>query len=290
MRVLITGAGGFVGRHLSRHLLDLGHDVVAVSRRPLDEMVDGGRYTNVVCDLAAEVPDAGPIDALVHGAAEIPARVPDDQEIENINNAINQNAITAAARGGARSVLYLSSLAVYGPVGVPMVDEGTPFDNSAGYGRSKFSGEGLLDDWHAGARGLRALSLRLPGVIGKGSHDNFLSAVGAKFLEGGKVTAENPDAPFNAVVHVSVLVSFMAQWLEDGRPCHDVALIGSREPLLLKTVLEKIKSGLGRGAFDFRDTTRAPFTLDLARVESLGCRLQTVEQAVAMFIDDLKGQ
>jgi dTDP-6-deoxy-L-talose 4-dehydrogenase (NAD+) len=68
-RVLVTGATGFVGRHLVPQLLDRGHDVVAVARdedkaRRLDWF---GRVRFVAGDLgAAPAPDLGSLGAAVH--------------------------------------------------------------------------------------------------------------------------------------------------------------------------------------------------------------------------------
>ena len=88
MRVLITGATGFVGRHLSNHLERHGHKVLVVSRRPnvgydwdaasLAEGVDA-------CDGVVHLASAGVLDQrwnearrreILEGLEEVPTAAP----------------------------------------------------------------------------------------------------------------------------------------------------------------------------------------------------------------------
>ncbi len=96
-------------------------------------------------------------------------------------------------------------MAVYGRVEDDVVDPDTPVREPNAYGRSKLACERLLADLSRAHSDLRALSIRLPGVVGPGSHDNFLSDTMTRLAAGQNVVARTPDALFNNVVHIDDL-------------------------------------------------------------------------------------
>ena len=103
---LVTGAWGFVGRHMTRALLDNGWDAVtcdvASPRRPVD-CLDVFRSGDRVFDL------------VVHCAALAPHRAAIDSRPANMayNLQLDSALLEWAVRTGQRRVLYLSSSAAY---------------------------------------------------------------------------------------------------------------------------------------------------------------------------------
>ena len=64
MRVLVTGAAGFIGRHVARKLLADGHDVIG-----LDVVDPGIAMKWFVADITKELPLIDGLDAVIHLAA-----------------------------------------------------------------------------------------------------------------------------------------------------------------------------------------------------------------------------
>ena len=120
MKLLITGATGYIGKHIVKQALGAGH-TVRVSVRRLDRAdelraaVGEGALETVVLDLCA---DAGwdnamlGVDALIHTASPVPVQEPDDPQ-EIIIPAVDgtRRAIAAAARAGVTRVVVTSSIA-----------------------------------------------------------------------------------------------------------------------------------------------------------------------------------
>ncbi len=176
MRVLVTGATGFAGRHLCRHLMACGHEVTGTALFEEEQ----APHPLAVCDVtdreavAAVVAETRP-EAIVHLAAI--AFVPEAQE--NPEQAIRVNVggtadlFQAAAEHAPEAViLAISSAHVYGAVApdeVPVTEDHALAPASV-YAQTKAAVETLADIW---AGQLRIVVLRPFNHVGPGQSPRF---------------------------------------------------------------------------------------------------------------------
>jgi uncharacterized protein len=114
VRVAITGAGGFIGRHLSAALRDSGHEIRAVSTR------DGVRSS-----------DFDACDAVVHLAGEPVAQRWTSEIRERIRSSrVEGTRAVVAAAAGARILVSASAVGYYGSRdGEPLTESSAPGDD-----------------------------------------------------------------------------------------------------------------------------------------------------------------
>jgi nucleoside-diphosphate-sugar epimerase len=159
MRVLVTGAAGFIGRWVVGELLAQGDEVV-----PIDNLVAG--------DVAAldefvsrpgllpfeqgDVRDAAAcrrwmrgVDAVVHLAASISVQESIDDPATTFENDVigTFNVLEAARETGSR-VLFMSTCMVYDRAGQEGIAEDHPTKPASPYAASKLSGEALTLSYH----------------------------------------------------------------------------------------------------------------------------------------------
>ena len=119
MRVLVTGGTGFVGAHTVRALVDGGHDVRMVVRRPEQVPVSLGLVgvdpaavevrTDAITDRDAMGSAAGGCDAVVHAAAVYSWDPRKADEMERTNAAATQAVLTGAVDAGVARIVHVSS-------------------------------------------------------------------------------------------------------------------------------------------------------------------------------------
>ena len=286
MRVLISGAGGFIGGHLAAAMARNGNDVVALIRRSAAGILD--RHKNVRIERVDVATGAGPLptgrfDALIHCAAAIPSAVPDEAELTRINIEGSLRLFEHAVKSGARVIVFCSSMAVYGRIAVNIVDPDTPVSDANAYGRSKLAAERMLAELSRAHPGLRALSIRLPGVVGAGSHHNFLSDTMGRLAAGEMISVRNPDALFNNVVHIDDLARFACTLLTALPRGHQVTTIAAVDPLPVREVVGILHAAAG-GAGEIRYRSEGhSFLISNEHARALGYRPTTVRDAVHRF-------
>ena len=158
MRALVTGASGFVGSAVIRHLADAGHEVRVLLRPTSDRRnIEGVECEPVIGDLtdpASLGSAAAGCDAVFNVAADYRLWVPDPETIYAVNVDGSRALIEAAMAAGVERMVYTSSVATLGlnQDGAP-ADEDTPvaLGHMIGhYKRSKFLAEeavqGLIRD------------------------------------------------------------------------------------------------------------------------------------------------
>lgn len=170
MRVLLTGASGFVGRWLAPELQAVGHEVIAApAKRELD-LTTGSEAVGRLAELLA----ATQPDAVAHLAGM--AYGPDAAEDPEAAIAINAGGTAALfdgldAAGSSAAVLVASSGDVYGtPTRLP-IGEDAPLAADDAYGRSKIEEERAALSHHS--RGRRLVISRSFNHTGPGQREVF---------------------------------------------------------------------------------------------------------------------
>lgn len=178
--VLVTGATGFVGRHLVQLLADTGVPVRALVRRD-DAVVD----SRAECVHVPDWTDRGMllramtgVTSVVHLAARVHVmreHDPDpDAAFYRANVDVTRALIEAGVEAGIRRFALASSVKVMGEMAEsrPWSEEMRPQPDDA-YGRSKLSAEQALLTM-AQRHDIHAVVLRLPLVYGEGMKGNML--------------------------------------------------------------------------------------------------------------------
>jgi nucleoside-diphosphate-sugar epimerase len=183
MRILVTGAAGHIGGHVTRDLVAAGHQVVLTDLLPIDEpradRVHIGDLRDP--DLVSKAMDGA--EAVVHLGAIPHPNVDDPSELFAHNCLTAHQVFEVAARAGARRVVAASSMAAVGLAWSPVpvspayapVDEAHPSMVRDPYGLSKTVLEEVARTAHR-RHGLDAVCMRFP-FTGVGDRlDHFLAA------------------------------------------------------------------------------------------------------------------
>ena len=188
MRVLVTGASGFVGRHLLDALHAAGHDAIAAGG-PRDAEPFVSLDITSAASVTQAVGDAAPA-GIIHlaGQAFVPQSMADPAGTLAVNATGTANVLEAARAYRDRSgmpvrVLVISSAEVYGlqpPANMPL-DERTEVRPGNPYAASKVAAEVYAQAW-ARAFGLDVFVARPFNHIGPGQDARFAVASFAQQL------------------------------------------------------------------------------------------------------------
>jgi len=177
-RVLIAGGAGFIGTHVARHLLETRAAAAVTSLDVVDpdDTVVGVKYFRH--DVRQAIPDelAAGCDAVFNFAAVHKTPGHPDHEYFETNVAGATNVTNFCDKHGIATLVFTSSISVYGPSEQPL-HEASPIRPNHAYGRSKWLAEEIHRAWLARAPNRKLVILRPAVVFGRGENGNFTRLV-----------------------------------------------------------------------------------------------------------------
>lgn len=242
MRILVTGASGFVGWALTRDLAAAGHDVRAASRGPT-AMPQTNVEPVVLPDLDEPVdwaPLLDGIDAVVHlaGIVHTGPGIAEDR-YDRVNRRATAELAAASKRAGITHFVFVSSIrAQSGPTADHVLTEtDTPLPTDP-YGRSKLAAEQAVT-----ASGLSCAVLRPVLIYGPGVKGNLAGLL--------RLAALPVPLPFGAfanrrsLLSVDNLTDAIRHMLETPE-ISGTYIVADRAPITLADIITALRAGLGR--------------------------------------------
>lgn len=241
--IALTGATGFIGRHLLTELPKRGYHVRVLLRRPSE--VPPGATSAVIGDIAQPFNMAAAlrgVDAVIHsaGLAHAMSGMPDD-DYRAINTQATIGLAQAAERSGVKRFVFLSSIrAQSGPTAEAILTEDMPPHPTDPYGRSKLEAEqglaALGIDWAA----LRPVLVFGPGV--KGNMAALLALARSPWpLPLGGLKARR------SLLSLDNLTAAVDAVLKAPDTLRRPFIVADPEALTVPEIVTALRSGLGRG-------------------------------------------
>ncbi|ASJ74603.1 NAD-dependent epimerase/dehydratase family protein [Granulosicoccus antarcticus] len=249
MRILITGADGFVGGSILRAAIEAGYEARGSVRKQKDTTMSP---LYVETGDLVDIQDWGHllrnVDVIVHAAGAVHSQNVASGDAENFYNQVNfettMKMAHAASKSGIRKFIFLSSASVYGANnGHGLVDEETEVSPSGFYGASKRKAEIALSTL-ADSGSMEIVILRPAMIFGTNCPGNFPRLV--KLV---KLGLPLPFAGLDGLrtfLHVDDLNNLLLSIFQESVGPSGIYNVASADTLSLVRTCEGIAKGVGR--------------------------------------------
>lgn len=246
MRILLTGATGFVGYHLCNSLLSEGHTVYGTIRNEKDfPKLPSDVQPLLIDSITTSLPEAylNNVDAIIYLAARVHQMNDTSSDAINIYRQINTeatiNLAKQAAKNGVRRFVYLSSIKVHGEKqesSSPYTEQNIPNPIDP-YAKSKWEAEQLLTQL-AEQTSLEVVILRPPLIYGTNVKGNFLKLI--KLVKQGIPLPLRQVNNARSFVYVGNLVDAIITCLTHPKAKNQTFLISDGQDLSTPELIRKI--------------------------------------------------
>ncbi|NQV54073.1 MAG: NAD-dependent epimerase/dehydratase family protein [Flavobacteriales bacterium] len=251
MKALVTGGAGFIGAHVTKHVLDLGMDVVVLDDLsggfednvdPRAVFVKGSVEDNALVDRLFE--EHG-FDYVYHLAAYAAEGLSHFIRRFNYNNNLigSINLINASVVHKVKCFVFTSSIAVYGEQDPPMREDMTPKPEDP-YGIAKYAVEMDLKCAHE-MFGLNSIVFRPHNVYGEFQNigDRYRNVVGIfmnQLMQGKDLTVFGDGEQTRAFSYIDDVAPIIARSVEVKGAYNEVFNIGADQEYSVKELASAV--------------------------------------------------
>ena len=286
LRVVITGAGGFIGGNLSNYLsnkykifsLYNSKLKVKLKKKIITKKQDLKNIKNI--EKGAKV--------LIHCASVVP---PHNSQIAcfKSNTLMDSALIKAIQKSEIKKIIFMSSVSVYGNSRKGIIYENSSFGKSDLYGLSKRLGEQKFKKISK-KKNIKVIILRLSTVVGKKCHSTFLSRLSENIFKNKKISIYNPKSYYNSCIHITNLNSIVEKIIRvKQKRKFGIINIHSEKPVEIRFIYDLFKKKLNKKIkFNIINSKKKSYILQSKSAKKYNLRFTSTRSNLEKFISDLK--
>lgn len=242
VRILITGARGFVGQHLANELVKQGHTVFPLDQETLPSTYDGtfigadiGSYAALERGFESSKPDVVYHLAAITGVATSYER----EELCLKTNVLGTyNVVKAAVKSGTSRIIFASSREVYGETRGKSTREDAETKPNNLYGLTKLMGEEILR-WHCKIGSCRYVIFRITNVYGPGGEKYGIHKLLNRIVAGEAVTLMGGKQLMN-FIYITDLITALSKTLQNHRADNQVFNVAGPDTMTIEKAVATI--------------------------------------------------
>jgi NAD dependent epimerase/dehydratase len=257
--VLVTGAGGFIGSHLTERLVELGAHVRAFVRYnsrndwgllellPKDKLKEVEVIAGDLRDDEAVIQAANGVNIIFHlgSLIAIPYSYVHPRETIETNVMGTLNVMAAANKGGVERVVHTSTSEVYGTAQYVPIDEQHPLQGQSPYSASKIAADKIAESFHR-SFGLPVSTIRPFNTFGpRQSARAVIPTIISQALAPGPTMVLGSLRPTRDYTYVDDTVQGFIRVAESDRSGGETVNIGSNFEISIGDIAKKVIDTLG---------------------------------------------
>lgn len=210
-RIGITGATGFIGRHLINKLLKDDYQIIAFCRErkhelPLKVKIVNGDLRSGY-GLKSFLKNC---DILIHLAARV---LPPEKEMYQDNVVATKNLLKNAKKFPIQQIIFMSSVAVYGESKEKIFKESDKCQPNTEYGRTKLLSEEIIHDWQKETGGISTI-FRPFNIYGPGNYKGIIYEFYKSIKDKGKLVIYGDGKQSRDFLYIDDAVDIMSMLIQ----------------------------------------------------------------------------
>ncbi|NQV69345.1 MAG: NAD-dependent epimerase/dehydratase family protein [Pseudohongiella sp.] len=247
MKIAIIGGAGFIGTHLTYLLKHAGHEVRLLDVLKSEDFPVETLIVNVE-DRAALIENLKQCDVIYNLAAEHRDDVSPVERYYAVNVRGAENIVAAAEANGIKTIIFNSTVAVYGLDGGESCERDTPAPFND-YAKSKLEAEGIFNRWVASNAQNSLVTLRLVATFGPRNRGNIYTLM--KQIASGKFIMIGAGKNHKSVAYVKNVAAFLQHCLSFGAGSH-LYNYADKPDLNMREMVRGIRQALGKKGLGLR--------------------------------------
>tara|TARA_B110000858_G_scaffold60038_1_gene69911 strand:+ start:20 stop:889 length:870 start_codon:yes stop_codon:yes gene_type:complete len=240
MKIIITGPNGYIARNIIKSLKP--QETVTLLTFKKTKYAFLKQFDTLRFDLKKKIPEMS-CDILIHAAGITPQNNYSSKEYNSINFESLKNIIKKIEI--KKKIIFFSSTDVYkNQKKSSFVKESLKinYKKISNYAKSKYNCENFLKTLDIDKYPFKKIILRLPGIVGKENHKNFISELVKDIILKKKLFYYGGSNLFNNIYHIDSLVKVVKTLMNKSiKKNYEIINIGANNPIKINQVIQILK-------------------------------------------------